>query len=279
MKPDDNTVGIIGGRGEMGRFFRDVFEKEGYLVIISGRTTELSSRDLAQQARIVVVSVPIRDTVAVIDDIAPFLSGGQIICDLTSIKQGAMEAMLATPAQVIGLHPMFGPGVSSLAGQTVIAVPARCMPAAGDEILGLLSRQGARVTVATAPEHDRMMAVIQGLMHFSTLVVAETMREIDAAPENLLRYQSPIYQIETGIIGRILGQDADLYGPILQDNPEVREVVTAFSAAAARLRDIVCTHDTDGFAAFFEENAAFFGPVIPASMETTNRLIQGLVEK
>jgi prephenate dehydrogenase len=279
VKPDANTVGIIGGRGEMGRFFRDVFEKEGYRVIVSGRTTPLSNRDLAQQARIVVVSVPIRDTVAVIDDIAPFLSGGQILCDFTSIKQGAMEAMLATPAQVIGLHPMFGPGVSSLEGQTVVAVPARCLPAAGDELMGMLSRQGARVTVATAAEHDRMMAVIQGLMHFSTLVVAETMRDIGAAPKDLLRYQSPIYQIETGIIGRILGQDAALYGPILQDNPEVREVVTAFSAAAARLQDIVCTHDTDGFAAFFEENAAFFAPVIPGSMETTNRLIQGLVKK
>jgi prephenate dehydrogenase len=279
VKPDDNTVGIIGGRGEMGRFFRDVFEKEGYRVIVAGRTTPLSARSLAQQARIVVVSVPIRDTVAVINDIAPFLSGGQLLCDLTSVKQGAMEAMLATPAQVLGLHPMFGPGVSSLEGQTVIAMPARCMPGAGDEILGLLSRQGARVTVTTAAEHDRMMAIIQGLMHFSTLVVAETMREVGASPEALLRYQSPIYQIETGIIGRILGQDAALYGPILQNNPAVCEVVTAFVAAAARLQEIVCTHDTDEFTAFFEKNAAFFEPVIPASMETTNRLIQGLVER
>lgn len=263
----------------MGQFFREVFETEGYRVIVSGRATPLSARDLAQQARIVVVSVPIRDTVAVINDIAPFLSGGQLLCDLTSIKQGAMEAMLATPAQVLGLHPMFGPGVSSLEGQTVIAVPARCLPAAGDELMGILSRQGARVTVATAAEHDRMMAVIQGLMHFSTLVVAETMRDIGAAPAELLRYQSPIYHIETAIIGRILGQDADLYGPILQDNPAVQEVVTAFSNAAARLQEIVCSGDQDGFAAFFRENSAFFGPVIPESMETTDRLIQGLVER
>ena len=279
MRPDDNTVGIIGGRGTMGRFFRDVFEKEGYRVIVSGRETPLSARDLAQQACIIIVSVPIRETVAVINDIAPFLSGGQVLCDLTSVKRGAIEAMLATPAQVLGLHPMFGPGVSSLAGQTVIAVPARCMSAAGDEIMGILSRQGARVTVATAAEHDRMMAVIQGLMHFSTLVVAETMRDIGAAPAELLRYQSPIYHIETAIIGRILGQDADLYGPILQDNPAVREVVASFSHAASRLQEIVCSGDPDAFAAFFRENAAYFGPVIPESMETTNRLIQGLVEK
>lgn len=263
----------------MGRFFRDVFEKEGYRVIVSGRTTPLSARDLAQQARIVIVSVPIRETVGVINDIAPFLSGGQVICDLTSVKQGAIEAMLATPAQVLGLHPMFGPGVSSLEGQTVIAVPARCMSAVGDEIMGILSRQGARVTVATAAEHDRMMAVIQGLMHFSTLVVAETMRTIGAAPAELLRYQSPIYHIETAIIGRILGQDADLYGPILQDNPAVRDVVASFSHAASRLQEIVCSGDPDAFSAFFRENGAYFEPVIPESMETTNRLIRGLVER
>ena len=87
-------------------------------------------------ASLVIVSVPIHDTVRVIDEIAPFLTADQILCDLTSLKVKPVEAMLKSKADVIGLHPMFGPTVSSLHHQTIIVCPAR----AGDaELQALLS--------------------------------------------------------------------------------------------------------------------------------------------
>ncbi|MBT8508064.1 prephenate dehydrogenase [Methanomicrobiaceae archaeon CYW5] len=271
------TVGIIGGTGAMGGLFAPVFSRAGFDVEISGRTTPLSNRDLAMDSDIVIISVPIRETVKVIEEIAPFLSADQVLCDFTSLKVKPIAAMLGTPAQVLGLHPMFGPGVASLAGQTVIATPARCASPVCTEILDVFRNEGARVTITTPEEHDRIMAVIQGLMHFSTLVVAETMRSAGVSPVEMQRFTSPVYRIETGIVGRILGQEADLYGPILQENPEVGRIVSSFVQASERLAEIVTGGDTGKFDAFFAANREFFLPVIPESTDVTDRLIASLV--
>ena len=101
-------AGIIGGTGQMGRFFAEVFRAAGWDVIVSGRTTPLTGRDIAGEADLVMVSVPIRATVAVIREVAPLLSEEQIFCDLTSLKAEPVGAMLASRAEVIGLHPMLG---------------------------------------------------------------------------------------------------------------------------------------------------------------------------
>ena len=69
---------------------------------------------MAGTCDLVVVSVPIRDTVRVIGEIAPFLREDQLLCDFTSLKTGPVAAMLRSKAAVIGLHPMFGPTVSSI---------------------------------------------------------------------------------------------------------------------------------------------------------------------
>ncbi|MFZ1127810.1 prephenate dehydrogenase/arogenate dehydrogenase family protein, partial [Methanoregula sp.] len=107
-------AGIIGGTGKMGRLFAPVFERAGYDVLVSGRSTALTNEQLAGTCDLVVVSVPIRDTVRVIGEIAPFLREDQLLCDFTSLKTGPVAAMLRSKAAVIGLHPMFGPTVSSI---------------------------------------------------------------------------------------------------------------------------------------------------------------------
>jgi prephenate dehydrogenase len=271
-------VGIIGGTGAMGRLFAPVFARAGFAVEVSGRATPRTNKDLATDADILIVSVPIRETVEVIEEIAPFLSADQVLCDFTSLKVRPVAAMLKTPAQVLGLHPMFGPGVASLAGQTVIATPARCAAPVCTEILDVFRNEGARVTITTPEEHDRIMAVIQGLMHFSTLVVAETMRSAGFSPVEMQRFTSPVYRIETGIVGRILGQEPDLYGPILQDNPEVAGVAAMFVRASERLAALVEGGDADAFNAFFSANQEFFLPVIPECTDVTDRLIAALVD-
>ena len=106
-------AGIIGGTGKMGRLFCPVFERAGYETIVSGRSTALTNEQLAESCDIVIVSVPIRDTVRVIGEIAPVLRDDQLLCDFTSLKVAPVAAMLRSKAQVIGLHPMFGPTVSS----------------------------------------------------------------------------------------------------------------------------------------------------------------------
>src|SRR5512145_1651016 len=136
-------AGIIGGTGRMGKLFVPVFERAGYDVLVSGRSTELTARDLAERCDLVIVSVPIRDTVRVIDEIAPLMNKDQLLCDFTSLKVRPVEAMLKSKASVIGLHPMFGPTVASLKHQTIIVCPARTDEAKLHNLLSVFRAEGA----------------------------------------------------------------------------------------------------------------------------------------
>lgn len=270
-------IGIIGGTGQMGTFFTQIFQRSGHNVRISSRKTELTNQVLAQESDILIISVPIHSTVQVIEDIIPCMHKGQVLCDLTSLKTEPVKAMIKGPAEVIGFHPMFGPTVQSLTGQTIIATPARCSQKNFDFFQQIFEEQGARVTITTPEYHDRMMAVIQGLTHFKALVMAETMRLLGISPQDTEPFMSPVYRIETSIAGRILAQDPLLYADILTENPEVRVVLETSLKAAESLKYIIQSRDIDAFTTQFLSERKWFGEYCIHSLKETDKLISSMV--
>jgi prephenate dehydrogenase len=247
--------------------------------VISGRKTTLTNVALAGRSDLVIVSVPIRDTVRVIQEIAPVLSKDQVLCDFTSLKMEPVEAMLKSKAQVIGLHPMFGPTVSSLSRQTIIVCPARADSAALSSLLTIFKNEGAQCTITTPEAHDRMMAVVQGLTHFVTLTMADTIRRLGIDIKTTQAFTSPVYQMELSVVGRLLSQDPDLYADILQENQFVPEVLDACQDAVSNLTDIVTAGDPDRFREFFQRNNRHFGDYCRQGQETTDALIECMVKK
>lgn len=272
-------VGIIGGTGKMGRLFAPVFQRAGHDVLVSGRTTPKTNADLARECDTVIVSVPIHDTVEVIEEIAPLLSKDQLLCDLTSLKVRPVAAMLKAKADVIGLHPMFGPTVSSLRGQTIIVCPARAEEERVAALTGIFAGEGATCTFATPEEHDKMVAVVQGLTHFVTLGMADTIRRLGLDIRKTKEFTSPVYQIELALMGRLLSQDPALYADILQQNPYVPDVLAACRASSADLAAIVAAHDPEQFRAFFEKNSRHLGSYTEEGQKMTDALIDCMVEK
>ena len=260
----------------MGRLFGDVLERNGFRVLVSGRTTKLSNRKLAEESDLVMVSVPIRSTVGVIREVAPLLTADQLLCDLTSLKAGPVEAMLASEAQVLGMHPLFGPAVSSLRNQTVILTPARCRTPLSSRVPEILRGEGARLVVMTPDAHDRLMAVIQGLTHFGNLCIAEAIRRTGTDLAAALEATSPVYRIQMDLVGRLLSQEPALYGDILQLNPHVPGVLASFQAAVADLRTRVESGELPSFVEFFGRVAELYRPYRDQAAEETDALIEFL---
>jgi len=273
------SVGIIGGTGRMGRLFAPVFERAGHEVLVSGRSTKLSARDLAERCETVIVSVPIRNTVKVIGEIAPVLNKDQLLCDFTSLKVKPVEAMLTSKAQVIGLHPMFGPTVKSLKHQTIIVCPARADETRLHALLSTFRSEGAECTITTPEQHDRMMAVVQGLTHFVTLCMADSVRRLGIDIGKTQAFTSPVYQIELSLVGRLLAQDPALYADILQQNPYVPEVLAAARASAADLAAIVEKQDPTLFREFFDNDSRHLGPYCDEGQKMTDALIECMVNR
>jgi len=263
----------------MGALFAGIFTRAGYEVLIAGRSTALTPRALAEQCDIVMVSVPIHDTVRVIQDLSPLLSEGQLVCDLTSLKVRPVEAMLESKAQVIGLHPMFGPTVSSLRHQTIVVCPARADEKTLRNLLAVLKAEGAECTITTPDAHDRMMAIVQGLTHFVTLCMADSVRRLAVDIETTKAFTSPVYQIELALVGRLLSQDPSLYADILQMNPFVPDVLSVCTSSAGNLSRIVGSDDPALFREFFEANSRHFGAYTNEGMTTTDALIEYMVNR
>jgi prephenate dehydrogenase len=272
-------AGIIGGTGKMGRLFAPVFERAGYEVLVSGRSTPMTNTRLAELCDIVIISVPIHDTVRVIREIAPVLTKDQLLCDFTSLKTQPVAAMLESKARVIGLHPLFGPTVLSLRQQTIIVCPARAPEETLQSLVSLFTREGAHCTLATPDQHDRMMAVVQGLTHFVTLCMAESVRKLGVDIETTLAFTSPVYQIELSLVGRLLSQDPSLYADILQQNPYVPDVLSACTSSADDLLEIVKSGDPDRFRDFFLRNTRHLGQYCEEGMKTTDALIESVVNR
>ena len=272
-------AGIIGGTGKMGRLYVPVFERAGYEVSVSGRSTTVTNTTVARTCDLVIVSVPIHDTVRVIDEIAPYLREDQILCDFTSLKSEPIRAMLRSKAEVIGLHPMFGPTVSSISGQTIVMCPARAADATLDQLKSIFLKEGAVCTIATPEDHDRIMAIVQGLTHFVTICMADSIRRLGVDIQETEKFMSPVYQIELSLMGRLLSQDPALYADILEQNPFVPEVLAACQSAASELSGIVKSGDSGAFAAFFSRDTRHLGAYCEHGQKLTDTLIECMVNK
>ena len=124
-----------------------------------------------------------------------------------------------------------------------------------------------------------MMAVVQGLTHFVTLCMADTVRRLGVDIEKTLTFTSPVYQIELSLVGRLLSQDPALYADILQQNPFVPDVLAACRDSAADLSSIVGSHNPVLFRKFFEQNSRHLGSYCDEGQEITDALIECMVNR
>ena len=265
------TVGIIGGRGQLGSWCGALFHKRGAAILVADHGTELSNREVARRSDIVVVSVPIGVTAAVIDEVVDVLAPHQLIVDLTSVKTPFVSKMERGKSEVLSVHPMFAPNVSSNVGQGCIVCPIR----AGDMARifeQVLLEEGLHLATMTPEAHDKMMAVVQGLTHFQAIAAAHCMSELGFEPSETLQSASPVYRLRLAMIGRILAQNPRLYAEIQIFNPYVMKVLEELRHSHERLMSLIVARDVDGFVAEFERVRDSLGSFGAQALKEMSRL-------
>jgi len=287
-------IAVIGGYGGMGRFFASLFAGEGFPVVISG-PNELSGRETAKKigaeyvkdnalavkdADIVIISVPINATLDVIKEVAPHVMAGSLLMDLTSVKEKPCEYMnkyAPKDVEVLGTHPVFGHRVGGLEGQVFVLTPVRGKKWA-PYVREFLEEHKARVYESTPKEHDRVMAVVQGLTHFNYISVGKTLENLDFDIKESRKYSSPIYDLMLDMIGRIVGQNPELYASIQMQNPQVTKVHKVFLETASELADAVKKKDEARFIKMMKDAASNFDD-LERAMGRSDKAIHSLVSE
>ena len=238
------AIGIVGGTGGIGKWFAAFFAAEGYPVHVTGRSTGMPLPELADCCRVVIVSVPIAATIEAIRRVGPLLPEESLLMDFTSLKEEPIREMLgATAAEVVGCHPLFGPDCPSIASQNVILCPGR-----GERWLkrmeGLFTKGGARVTVTTPAEHDRMMSLVQGLTHLETILMGLTLQDSGVEPSELAAFSTPAFRTKQAIAGKVFGPRPGLYAALLAENPNMPALLEIFERNFLIVKEMILQGNT-----------------------------------
>jgi prephenate dehydrogenase len=229
-------VGIIGGTNGMGRWFAGLLRKEGYTVHVCGRKTKLQIIDLVRLCNVIVIAVPISATADIIKQVGPLLTKDKLLMDLTSLKKEPVKLMLSSSrAEVIGCHPLFGPQLKDVSGQNVILCPAR-----GKQWLPWLKRVFKKnklaVLESTPEKHDKMMAIVQALNHFNTIILGMALAQTNIELTEINKFSTPILRAKLDIIKKVFTESPDMYIDIIMGNTQTGKMLDIYEKALKDIR-------------------------------------------
>ena len=273
VNPSIKRIVIVGGNGVLGRRFVEMFRLSGYGVDVLDKSNWSDAEVLCSKAGLVIVGVPIDVTESVIG-LLTFLPDDCILADITSIKDGPVQAMLkAHKGPVLGLHPMFGPDISSFAKQVIVYCDGR-----GEAQYAWLIDQmkiwGSLLQKVDAKVHDESMTLIQALRHFTSFVYGSHLQEVDADLEQLLDLSSPIYRLELAMVGRLFAQDPSLYADIILAQKHNLTMIKRYHKHFSDAIELLENNDRDAFVARFESVTNWMGDYSTLFLNESRTLLQ-----
>lgn len=261
----------------MGQLFADFFRDRGIKVLISDVGTKLTNRELVQKSDITIVSVPIDNTEKVIREVLPYIRRESAIMDFTSIKQMPILAMLKGNCEVLGMHPMFG-NSNPIPGQTVILCRTKKSGKWSDWMENFLKSNGCKIEEMTAQEHDKIMNIAQGLIHFAEITFADGLRRAGLPMEKLFKFTGKASELKIQLAARIIDQDPGLYGNIQIANPYALNSLKKYKQSVDELLRIVEKKDLKGFKKYFLRNRGFFGNYTSQAYHDSSYLLDKFIE-
>ena len=202
---------------------------------VPDRVARESIEEVLQDARVVVVAVPVPQTRAALLEMKPYLTPAQIVVDVGSVKVSptrAMQEVLGEDIPWVATHPLFGPSSLALGIRPlpVVVCPNDVHRDAVGEVEAFWGQLGCVVTTQTAEAHDRDMAFTHALTYF----VAKGMLEIGAG--HGVPHAPPSFHSIARTIEMVRSDAGHLFSAIHRENP---------FAADARASLLEALHDAD----------------------------------
>jgi len=288
-------IAIIGGSGKIGKWFSRFLLADNKEVVISGRNkgklaetgrqlgaaVAADNVEAVKNADAVILSIPVENLESVVSEISPHIHTGQIIIDVTSTKVLPMEIMHRHLKQctVLGTHPLFGPGASSLANQNIVLTPTSDEEKAlAVKVKNYLEKHGGVISIMTPQEHDKKMSVVLALSHFIAIVSADTL----VASSGVERTESIggiTYKVLLTLVESVLSEDPELYASLQMNLPGTVELEEMFREKVVLWAEVVRNGDRQefiqrmtGLREKLEEGKPDFGQ----SYKNMYRLVEGL---
>ena len=255
-----DCIGIIGGSGKMGRWFRRFFESSGYEVLNYDLDTKLPLEELVRRADVLVLSLPMSAVPEIAKKLAPLLRPGQLVVENCSIKSAALPhllELLPESVEVLGIHTMFAADIVSLNGENVIVTRTSRSGKRAAAFEDLLYKFGAKLSPAGADEHDQIVAFVQGLIQFAMVGIAEALHNSVPNEADLDLFSTPNFRNVFKSVLKVLGQDDQLIVDLQTKNRLGLHARNRFLEAVVRLSSALNHGDTAALIKSVESSREF----------------------
>jgi prephenate dehydrogenase len=255
-------IAIIGGSGKMGQWCTKFMLRNGMEVLLLGRnrehleeikqriTVEISSDPTAvSDADVVLISVPMDNFKETVIHYQPYITSQQTIVEITSVKVMPVEVMhrYLHNENILGVHPMFGPGAKDVANHNFILTPTTpCESKLADKVRCFLEARGARVSLMTPGEHDETMAVVLGLPHMVALISADTLLSLGGF-ERFEKIGGTTCKLMLMLADSVLSEDPQLYASLQMNLPGMSEIHELLRSKSTAWANIVAEKDKQEF--------------------------------
>lgn len=263
-------VAVI-GTGEMGRWLAKFSKRLGEVAVVSRsaaksrrvaaelKVSSMPARDAAAWADIILVAVPISQTPAMLAELAKVARSGSLLADVASVKTGAVDAMkrITADLELVSIHPLFGPGATSLRNKDIVVVPVR-PGKLYKELKRALAKKGARVTEMDADTHDRVMAIVQCMSHFVLLAYMHSIKSVSGLKQ-ADRLRTPIFSNLMNLAKASMTGNPDLYGELQVQNKYAKVVRSSMMESFHSLDAAFSKGDAKAVRNIFKGALAQFG--------------------
>jgi chorismate mutase/prephenate dehydrogenase len=257
---------VIGGCGNMGRWFVRYLGAQGYAVEIADPTGDAPAgiplhrdwKTVTLDHELIVIAAPMPATNAILEELAKAPPKG-VVFDVGSLKsplRKGLQALRAAGGNVCSVHPMFGPDTELLSGRHVIFVDLGA-PQATATARALFEPTMATLVEMDLESHDRLIAYVLGLSHALNIAFFTALAESGEAAPKLATLSSTTFDAQLGVAGKVAGENPDLYFEIQTLNDYGTESLAALLYAVERLRSVVRAGDLEGFRGLMTRGRAY----------------------
>jgi chorismate mutase / prephenate dehydrogenase len=259
------TCLLIGGAGQMGRWFARFLESQGYSIEIADPAGPVLDypycSDWTQSALdqdLILVATSLSHTDAILQQLAVRKPAGLVV-EIASLKtplRASLQRLAAADVRIASLHPMFGPTTELLSGRHVICVDlgAGSAHGAGAEIFASTM---ARCVTMGLDDHDKLMASVLGMSHAINIAFFSALAESGSSVPELASISSTTFDAQLQVATAVSKDNAELYFEIQSLNEYGIEALNTLEKALGQLKTSVIESDKDAFVNLMENGRAY----------------------
>ncbi len=234
------SFGFIGS-GEMSKWFAKKLEHEGYQTIITGRSSEIRPEEMIREVDVVMVCVPISNTVETVNKFAPLLLDGQALILLAGEAENILNAALVHTrdgVEVMLVHNLWGPKAQTMKDKNASVVRTSRSGALCGEFEAFLYKHGADISHDSPTLHDLLMGVSQKLPTTISVALALALEDNGIKVDDIGSHSTLTSLYAILGMARVHFQNPRTYAEIMSTSGAGRRIVRSFAENLLKIIDL-----------------------------------------